>query len=191
MKEELPHDQYQNNGESLPIAEIQEDGPEAAAAMEILGRSIEVSPTLDGDIAVCLIKPDAYRDRAAIIARLEESGLYVVSRKARKLSEGLIERLYASEGVPAPIMDATQKHFASGSSEIVIVKGADAIKRLLTTAGLETNPALCDAASIRHMFGKHVPEELGQGLKYYQNALHRPKNIAENESNLQTLREAS
>jgi nucleoside diphosphate kinase len=121
---------------------------------------------------------------------VEESGLYVVSRNTRELTENLVVGgMYNPEGIPTPVLDATKRHLLSGPSEVILVKGDAVINKLLTTVGVKTNPALCTPDSIRYIYGDHVPKELGQGLKYYRNAAHRPRDAAENKSNLETFRE--
>ena len=161
---------------------------EAAPTIETLEHSIEISPALEDDLAICVIKPDAFLNRDAIVRKLEESGLYVVSRNTKALTENFVMGgMYSSENMPAPVVEATKRHLLSGPSEIVLVKGD--IKKLLITVGIKTNPALCDEASIRYMYGDHVPEELGQRLQYYRNAAHRPRDKKEAEKDLNAFRE--
>jgi nucleoside diphosphate kinase len=177
MKEELSENRTNN-----------EEISEAPPTIETLENSIEISPALEDDLAICVIKPDAFLNRDAIVRKLEESGLYVVSRNTKVLTENfVIGGMYSPEDMPASVVEATKRHLLSGSSEIVLVKGD--IKKLLTTVGIKTNPALCDEASIRYMYGDHVPEELGQGLQYYRNAAHRPRDPKEAKKDLKTFGE--
>ena len=158
--------------------------------METLEHSVEISPTFSDDLAICVIKPDAFGHRDAIVKRLEESGLYVVSRNTKELTENfVIGGMYDPAGMSKPVADATARHFASGPSEIILVKGDHVVKKLLETVGVKTNPALCDPDTIRYIYGTHVPEELEEGLKYYRNAAHRPRDSAEAQKNLKDFGE--
>ena len=161
---------------------------EPLPTIETLEHSIEVSPVLDGNLAICLIKPDAFLNRNAIVRKLEESGLYIVSRDIKELTEQfVVGGMYSSDDMPTPIAEATKRHLLSGPSEVLVVRGD--INKLLTTVGLKTNPALCDSDSIRYIYGNHVPEELGEGLRYYRNAAHRPRDEKEAEKDLNLFRE--
>ncbi|MEI6843382.1 MAG: nucleoside-diphosphate kinase [bacterium] len=144
-------------------------------AIETIGNSIEISPTLDDTIAICVIKPDAFLHRDDIVRRLESSGLYIVQRTPKQLGENfVVHEMYGKDALPKPLEDAHIRHFLSGESEIIIVKGDNVVRKLLDTVGLKTNPALCDPETIRYIYGDLVPEELEQGLKYFRNAAHRP-----------------
>lgn len=156
-----------------------------ARSIENLSESIEVSPTIEGDLAICVIKPDAFEHRDAIVKRLEESGLYIVERRPVQLTESfIVKEMYGKDKLPKILEDAHVRHFLSGKSEVVLVKGSNAVGNLLTTVGLKTNPALCKPDTIRYIYGSHIPEELGEGLKYFRNAAHRPKNSDEAEEDI-------
>ena len=155
-------------------------GESTMEAIETIERSIEISPTLDDNIALCVIKPDAFSNRDLIVKRLQDSGLYIVRRTTRDLSEDfVVNEMYGTDKLPKPIAEATAKHFLSGSSEIVLVRGDNVVNKLLNLVGVKTNPALCEEDTIRYIYGDHVPEELGEGLKYFRNAAHRPTNTNE------------
>jgi nucleoside diphosphate kinase len=181
MKEDLP---------STLTPEIPEKKIETLEAMDSLERSIEISPALRDDMAIFVIKPDAFPFRNAIVERVGESGLSVVSRNVKELTEQfVIGAMYDPKGVPAPVIEATKRHLLSGPSEIVLVKGDDAVRKLLAMVGVKTNPALCDPDSIRYIYGDHVPEELGEGLQYYRNAAHRSRDEAEAKKDLKNFRD--
>ncbi len=155
-----------------------------------LTNQIEISPVV-GDVAVCIIKPDAFNNREAIVRQLKNSGLYVVERKTKQLTDQFVEEaLYDPKGLPKPIAEATQRHFASGPSEVLLVRGGNAvITKLVETVGLKTDPSLCSSETIRYLYGTHVPEELEGGLKYWRNAAHRPKDQTEAQRDLKNFRE--
>lgn len=163
--------------------------PSAETENESLENQIEISPVV-GDIAVCIIKPDAFKNREAIVRRLENSGLYIVERKIKQLTDRFVEEaMYDPKGMPEPIAEATQRHFASGPSEVLLVRGGSAvITKLIETVGLKTDPSLCSPETIRYLYGNHVPEELEGGLKYWRNAAHRPRNQAEAQKDLRNFR---
>lgn len=157
--------------------------------IENLGDSIEISPSIEGELAICVIKPDAFTHRDAIVKRLEESGLYIVERRPVGLTESfVVKEMYGKDKLPKPLEDAHIRHFLSGKSEVVLVRGGNAVGKLLTTVGLKTNPALCEPDTIRYIYGSHIPEELEDGLKYYRNAAHRPTNEQEAEEDLNKFR---
>lgn len=158
-------------------------------AIETINNSIEISPTLDETLAICVIKPDAFLHREAIVKRLEDSGLYIVQRTPKQLSEEfVINQMYGKDKLPKPLEEAHARHFLSGESEIILVKGDNVVRKLLDTVGLKTNPALCNPDTIRYIYGDHVPEELEQGLKYYRNAAHRPASEVEVKEDLEKFR---
>jgi nucleoside diphosphate kinase len=177
--------------EDLPLksaAEVPEKKIETLEAIESLERSIEISPALRDDMAIFVIKPDAFPFRDAIVERVGESGLSVVSRNVKELTERfVVGAMYDPKEIPAPVIEATKRHMLSGPSEIVLVKGDDAVRKLLAMVGVKTNPALCDPDSIRYIYGNHVPEELGEGLQYYRNAAHRSRDAAEAEKDLKNF----
>ena len=118
----------------------------------------------------------------------KNQGSTLFPRNTKALTENFVMGgMYSSENMPARGCRSHERHLLSGPSEIVLVKGD--IKKLLITVGIKTNPALCDEASIRYMYGDHVPEELGQGLQYYRNAAHRPRDKKEAEKDLNAFRE--
>jgi nucleoside diphosphate kinase len=159
-------------------------------AIDALEKSIEISPTLKDDVALCLIKPDAFDNRDYIVERLKASGLYIVKRVTKALPEDfVIEKMYGADKLPKPIAEATSRHFQSGPSEIILVKGDDVVQKLLHSIGLKTNPALCEEDTIRYIYGDHVPEELEGGLKYFRNAAHRPMNEKEAVDDLEKFKE--
>jgi nucleoside diphosphate kinase len=172
--------------ENIQSPDEENGGPES---IENLADSVEISPANEEGVAICVIKPDAFGQRDAIVRRLEDSGLYIVERRERDLSENFVVNVMRGGiKMPKPIEDAHVRHFLSGPSEILLVKGNDVIEKLLNTVGLNTNPALCEPETIRYIYGTHVPEELEGGFKYYRNAAHRPKDKMEAEEDREKFR---
>lgn len=163
-----------------PITPEEIKTPELSNAIEVIRNSIEISPALEEGVAICVIKPDAFGSRDMIVKRLEDSGLYIVKRTIKKLPENfVIGEMYKKDKFPKPIQEATARHFLSGESEIILVKGDDVISKLLGVVGLKTDPSLCNTETIRYIYGDHIPEQLEGGLKYYRNAAHRAMNNEE------------
>lgn len=179
------------NSESFQVENKEEVEPQnIEGAIETVSNSIEISPTLDETLAICVIKPDAFLHREAIVKRLEDSGLYIVQRTPKQLSEEfVVKQMYGKDKLPKPLEDAHARHFLSGESEIILVKGDNVVRKLLDTVGLKTNPALCNPDTIRYIYGDHVPEELEEGLKYYRNAAHRPASETEVREDLEKFRD--
>jgi nucleoside diphosphate kinase len=143
---------------------------------EIQAGSVEVVSTPDERLAVCVIKPDAFQNRKKIIRCLENSGLYIVQHATRELSDRFVVGvMYSPDEFPKPVAEATQRHFAEGPSEVLLVQGDDVVQKLLKAVGMTTAPSECDPETIRYIYGDHIPVELEQGLKYHRNAAHRPK----------------
>lgn len=139
---------------------------------------------------MCLIKPDAYEHRNEIVDVMKNSGLEVIQRIPYMPSKPFIEKLY--DDVHPLILDATMRHLLCGPSEIVLIKESEAtLSVILTIVGTETNPAFCTPDTIRFTYGSHLPETMEGGLKYYRNAIHRPKNRDEAARDMKILRDFS
>lgn len=179
----------ENKKETIGSRENKLEAINAPEAMETIEKSIEISPTMDERVAICLIKPDAFSHREAIVKRLEESGLFIITRTTKELTEEFVEKEMTDEEARKPIVEATKEHLLSGPSEIILVRGDNVVRKLLDTVGLKTNPALCDPETIRYIYGNHMPKELEEGLKYYRNAAHRPSNNEEVKSDLKKFRD--
>ena len=151
---------------------------------EFIGQSLEISPAIGEDEAVCVIKPDAFPWRDAIVRHLEEMGLSIVKRKTKQLEADFVDEKMVSPEWSDDVKEATRRHFLEGPSEFLVVKGAagsDALEKLRAAVGEETNPALCDRDTIRFIYGDIAPEKLPSGGRYYRNAVHRPKDGEEAE----------
>lgn len=179
------------NTDSIIKNDLSETAPEATKAetVELSGSTFEVSATPENNIAICVIKPDAFIKKDDIVKRLEGSGLFVVKRKTLILPEDfVIKEMYGKDKLPGPLEEATKRHFLSGPSEILVVKGDNVVSKLVDLVGLKTNPALCNLDTIRYIYGDHIPEELGGDLKFYRNAAHRPLNEQESKEDLKKFK---
>ncbi len=141
--------------------------------IEVLGRSIEFA-LLDNSYAICVIRPEAMRDRIAIKQRLTASGLYIAQSTVRDLPEDFAtNELY--RGLPKPIEEAMAHDMLAGPVEIILVRADNVETKLLDIVGHQTNPSLCNPETIRYIYGDHIPKELRDNLKLYRNAAHRSK----------------
>jgi nucleoside diphosphate kinase len=173
---------------SIEVPEVPKVSIESA--VETIGNSLEISPTLNDNVALCVIKPDAFKNRENIIKMLKGCGLHIVKRTPAQLSEGfVVNEMYGGDKLPKPLAEATARHFLSGPSEVVIVQGDNVIAKLLNLVGLKTNPKLCDKETIRYIYGDHVPEKLAGGLEYYRNAAHRPTSPDEAQKDLKKFKD--
>ena len=138
----------------------------------------------ESGLAVVVIKPDAFKNRDQIIKRLEGSGLYVVKTVDKRLPDGfVIGSMY--KDLSSGLQEETLKHFNTGPSEIVLLKGGDdLIKQITSVTGESTNPSECDEESIRYLFGEHFSRETESGDEYYRNAVHRAKDGEEQKGDL-------
>lgn len=135
---------------------------------------------------MCLIKPDAYSYRDEIVGTIEKLGITVIRRIPLLLTESFIKELYYD--VHPLILEATLHHLLSGTSEILLIEEHEnTISKVLSAVGLETNPAHCDSTTLRFRYGNHTPQEIGEGLNYYYNAVHRPKNQDEAQNDMRIL----
>ncbi len=159
------------------------------SATDALLESSDIAVNPETGLAMVVIKPDAFRNRDAIIQRLEHSGLYVVSEKQGSLPEGFVlGAMYPdlSEG----LKEQTVRHFNEGPADVLLVRGgADLVEILVALTGDHTNPARCDQDSIRYVFGDHVAREAGEGELYYRNAVHRGKDAQEQQEDLEKFRD--
>ncbi len=135
--------------------------------------------------ACFLIKPEGMAHREEIYRRLEKEGLAVDWRRRVRPTERLLSVLYPD--LPEPIWRATLAHLLGQPCETGIVIGEDAILRLFRIAGAEANPALCAPGTIRFDFGDRTGTEVAPGVRYFNNAIHRPKDQDENEVQMAAL----
>lgn len=122
--------------------------------------------------SVYIIKPEAMIHRAEISRSIEASGLRIVARKLTNIKEDAIDIFYPD--LCQDLREATLYHYGRGLSEIGVVEGSEAIRRLIQLAGQSVNPSECDESTIRFRFGSSFPVKMGNVL-YYRNAFHRTR----------------
>ena len=146
--------------------------------LESLIAASDVAVDPESNLAVVIIKPDAFKNEKEIIRRLENSGLAIVEKRERLLPENFV--ISRSKGFPPDIEEEVGKHLTSGPSEIVLLRGGnDIVRKFVEVAGLDTDPQKCDEESLRFLFGEHFIRETKDGGEYFRNAIHRPKNERE------------
>lgn len=126
--------------------------------------------------SVYIIKPEAVAHRERIRSRIHDAGLRVVAHKVVVLPTHAIESLYPD--MEADLHAATLHYFGVGPSEIGIVEGDDAIKRLNQVAGDFVDPAKCPPSTIRASYGFKSPVKWRSAI-YFLNGIHRSKDANE------------
>lgn len=123
-----------------------------------------------------IIKPEAMKYQKQIKSIITSSGLSIVSTKTLILSSAVLKELYPT--ISIELWKATLTYLSHNESEMGIVEGENAIKRLLIIGGESTNPKLCNPNSIRGRFGEKEAVYIG-GVIYYKNGFHRSHNKLE------------
>lgn len=130
------------------------------------------------ETTVYLVKPEGRFHKPEIRRRIEAAGLEIVKRELAHISEWTTRQLYPD--MPMEIGEETAKHLADQLCEVGLVRGENAIARLLQLRGLFKNPAECAEGTIRRdLFSSRPPVFLEHGLVYYENGFHCPQNIVE------------
>jgi len=138
----------------------------------------------ESGLAIVVIKPDAFKNRDQIIKRLEGSGLYIVKTVKKRLPDDFVIGAMYPKDLKKEMAEQTLRHFNSGPSEIILLRGGDnMVQDLVTLVGEKTNPAECNEDSIRYIFGEHFGRKVGDETFHY-NAAHRAKNQKEREEDL-------
>jgi len=126
--------------------------------------------------SVYIIKPEAVTHRELIRSHIRDAGLRVVAHKLVVLPTHAIESLYPD--MDADLHAATLHYFRVGPSEIGIVEGVDAVKRLYHIAGEFVDPTKCPPNTIRGSYGFRSPVKW-RGAIYFLNGLHRSRDTSE------------
>ncbi len=110
-----------------------------------------------------IIKPDAVRRDLVdeIIARVEDKGLRIDSKRRIRSDRELAERHYA-EHSEKPFFRELVEFITSGDVIVARVTGPEAISVLRTLMGA-TDPAKADPGTIRGDYGKVITENLVHG----------------------------
>ena len=125
--------------------------------------------------SVYIIKPEATIFRAEIIRLMEDAKLKIEDKKDLVLPEQALRVLYPD--LSSDLWNATCLCFLA-PVQIGLVSGENAVRILFQLAGKKTAPSECGSKTIRFMFGRKGPFVIGD-IKYYANAIHRPKNKTE------------
>jgi len=126
--------------------------------------------------SVYIIKPEAVAHRKRIRSVIREAGLRIVAHKLVVLPIHAIESLYPD--MDADLHAATLYYLGVGPSEIGIVEGVDAIKRLNQITGEFVDPRMCASNTIRRSYGFSSPVKW-QSAIYFLNGLHRSRDACE------------
>jgi len=134
--------------------------------------------------SIYIIKPEAISFSKEIHEILIFEGLQIIKFRQDYLSAIIIERLYFD--CPPNIIEATKHFMLNKICEVGIVSGFDAVNLLFEICGTETNPANCKDGTIRKLFGFH-DFKYYNGIRYFQNSIHRPKTKHEALKDIQLL----
>jgi len=113
--------------------------------------------------SLVLIKPDAMQRNlvGAIIARLEERGLKLVSLKMLHLDKALARRHYAVHK-DKPFFDSLVNYISSTPIVAAVFEGERAVEVIRKTMGA-TDPAQAEAGTIRSDFGVDIEHNTVHG----------------------------
>lgn len=132
---------------------------------------------------VCLIKPEAMRQRLSISAILADDGFTLERATQIKISDqseaARIAREMYPDASPA-VIHITATRLISGPMVALLLSRENAIERLRILAGEATDPSQCAETSLRGRFGRKEPIRiLADGTHFFANGVHRPKDAAE------------
>lgn len=105
---------------------------------------------------LAIIKPDAVKKDAIgdIIKQYEAAGLRPVAIRMMRMSKATVEGFYAVHKA-RPFFDSLTTFMASGPVVVLVLEGADAIKRHRDLMGA-TDPAKAAAGTIRKAHGANI-----------------------------------
>lgn len=137
------------------------------------------------EISFYIIKPEAIQFTDEIQKLIISTGLKINTSTKILLPTTFIEELcfdYSKE-----IIEVTKYFLCNEICEVGIVKGDSALEKLYVISGTETDPNKCNTGTIRNLFGIKAPQ-IFNGIKYYKNAIHRPKTKEEFDRNISSIR---
>lgn len=150
-------------------------------------KNSDISVNQENNLAVVVIKPDAFAKKELIIKMLEDSGLGIVKTITKELPENFVLKAMYKD-LPTGLEEETFKHFNSGPSEIVLLRGGeDLLQKIIALTGDKTNPEECDEKTIRYLFGEHFGRDTENG-QYFRNAIHRASTKEEQIEDLEKFR---
>jgi nucleoside-diphosphate kinase len=120
-----------------------------------------VADTLERTLAI--IKPDAVAARLVgrIIQRIEAEGLAIRSMRRLHLSQKDAEGFYAVHR-QRPFFASLTAFMSSGPVVVLVLEGADAIKKWRTLMGA-TDPAKADPGTLRKEFAESIERNATHG----------------------------
>ena len=110
-----------------------------------------------------MVKPDGVAKGKAdeIVARIERSGLRVVSKRRMRLSREQAEELYSVHR-GKDFFDRLVSHVLSGDVVVMVVEGERAIARMRELMGA-TDPAKATKGTFRGDFGSNITQNVIHG----------------------------
>ncbi len=136
--------------------------------------------------SVYIIKPEGLPFRKEIHTILRQSFLIPV-RGEFFFTDEILDVLY--DNVTFNARRGIYRMMEGERGEIGIVRGNNALQRLVIVSGKETNPILCEENTIRRIFGWSNRILLAEGYYFYGNVIHRPKNPQELKRDLAIARQ--
>lgn len=154
---------------------------------EINRGNLDFAFSPETNLAVLVIKPDAYNKKDEILKKIRNAGIYIVKTVEKKLEDNFVlGSMY--KNMPEGIEKETVRHFNSGPSVLILVRGGkDVLDKIIDITGENTDPKKCNEESIRYLFGEHFDRETDDDRKYFRNAIHRAKNDEERVEDLKKL----
>ena len=112
---------------------------------------------------LAIIKPDAVERSLTgrIIQRIEESGFQIRAMRRVHLSRAQAEGFYAVHRA-RPFFGSLADFMSSGPAVVMVLEGADAIKRWRALMGA-TDPAKADAGTLRREFAESIERNATHG----------------------------
>ena len=130
---------------------------------------------------VLVIKTDGMPYRDAIWDMVSTGGLKVVVSRRLLIPRSFHELLYPRgnhEGQPDAAWMRAMELQTSKESEVAVLRGHNAVERLLEIAGRKTSPMECVRGTIRREFGVGGVETFGE-FALFRKIVHRPETIQE------------
>ncbi len=130
-----------------------------------------------------LLKPDGHLHRDHIERRLSFEGQVPLFHEI-ELSVGDINAMYGKVNVGPEVMLALREYLSERPCILGQFDGS--VDHLLDVSGRYTDPERCAENTIRRMYGGGVGLTVS-GIPVIRNAIHRPKNLRQNEDLLRII----
>lgn len=120
---------------------------------------------------LCIIKPDSVRQKkqGAIVQRILDSGLEILSMRQLTLSRAMAEQFYGVHR-ERPFFQSLVDFMVSGPVVVAALRGEDAVNRYRELIGA-TDPAKAADGTLRKDFGKSLGENAVHGSDSEENGL--------------------